>query len=77
MVPRCLQEQQTGMSAMFLSLPVKAQLGGVPALFERCLGVVHALGWGGGGGVLLTGVNLNEAHMQPDFYSNLSGFQPE
>lgn len=63
---------------MFLSLPVKAQLGGGPALFERCLGVVHALGWGGWGeGVLLTGVNLNETHMQPDSYSNLSGLQPE
>lgn len=55
-----------------------------PALVERCLRLVHALGGKWRGGVAgtfsyllgaLTCVNLNEFPMQPDSYSNLCGFQ--
>lgn len=69
---------------MFLSLPVKAQLGGEVLLLLRDASGLY-MHWGAsGGGVAgtfsyllgaLTCVNLNEFPMQPDSYSNLCGFQ--
>lgn len=84
LVPRCLQEKQRGISAMFLSLPVKAELGGKVLLFLRDASglYMHSGGREGMVGTFydwrgsLTRVNLNEFHMQPDSCSNLPGFQP-